>query len=144
MQIFWIAALIFGIAIALFAVQNSSPTTLRFLWFSAEDVAVSVLVMISAALGALVTLMFGLGREVKLGWGRHRSRRTIAGQEKRIADLEKTVEQLTAEKAALQADLDVATGAAPRYEAVPVEPQRVGPGGDQPALPGADPPNPAR
>jgi uncharacterized integral membrane protein len=144
MQVFWTAALVFGIAIALFAVQNSSPTTLRFLWFSAEDVAVSVLVMISAALGALVTLMFGLGREVKLGWGRHRTRRTIAGQEKRIADLEKSVEQLTAEKAALQVDLDVATGAAPRYEAVPVEPPSVGPGGDRPALPGSDPSTPAR
>jgi uncharacterized integral membrane protein len=144
MQIFWIAALIFGIAIALFAVQNSSPTTIRFLWFSAEDVAVSVLVMICAALGALVTLMFGLGREVKLGWGRHRTRRTIAGQEKQIADLEKRVEQLTAEKAALQADLDVATGAAPRYEAVPFDPPSVGPGGDQPALPGSDPSTSAR
>jgi uncharacterized integral membrane protein len=144
MQAFWTAALIFGIAIALFAVQNSSPTTIRFLWFSAEDVAVSVLVMICAALGALVTLMFGLGREVKLGWGRHQTRRTIAGQEKRIAELEKSVEQLTGEKAALQADLDVATGAAPRYEAVPVEPPRVGPGGDRPALPGSDPSTPAR
>ena len=83
MQIFWIAALIFGIVIALFAVQNSSPTTIRFLWLSAENVAVSVLVMICAALGALVTLMFGLGREVRLGWGRRRpvgrSRRTRSG-----------------------------------------------------------------
>ena len=140
MQIFWTAALIFGIIIALFAVQNSSPTTIRFLWMSAEDVAVSVLVMICAALGALVTLMFGLGREVRFGWGRRRTRRTISGQEKRIADLEKAVEQLTAEKAALQTELDVATGKAPRYEAVPVEPPSVGPGAGQAARPGGEPP----
>ena len=38
MQIFWTAALIFGIIIALFAVQNSSPTTIRFLWMYAENV----------------------------------------------------------------------------------------------------------
>src|SRR3954466_3756986 len=110
MQIYWTAALIFGIIIALFAVQNSSPTTIRFLWLSAENAAVSVLVMICAALGALVTLMFGLGREVRLGWGRHRTQRTIAGHEKRIADLEKSVETLTAEKAALQTEIDVLTG----------------------------------
>jgi uncharacterized integral membrane protein len=140
MQIFWTAALIFGIVIALFAVQNSSPTTIRFLWLSVENVAVSVLVMICAALGALVTLMFGLGREVRLGWGRRRSRRTIAAHEKQIADLETTVRQLTAEKAALQTELDVATGKATRYEAVPVEPPAVNPPASQSALPGADPP----
>lgn len=140
MQIFWTAALIFGIVIALFAVQNSSPTTIRFLWLSVENVAVSVLVMICAALGALVTLMFGLGREVRLGWGRRRARRTITAHEKQIADLEKAVEQLTAEKAVLQTELDVATGKAPRYEAVPIDPPAVSSGGEQAALPGADPP----
>jgi uncharacterized integral membrane protein len=144
MQLFWTAALIFGIVIALFAVQNSSPTTIRFLWLSAENVAVSVLIMISAALGALVTLMFGLGREVRLGWGRRRSRRTIAAHEKHIADLEKQIEQLTSEKATLQADLDVATGKAPRYEAVPIDPPEVGPGTDQAALPSSEPPGPRR
>ena len=41
MQIYWTAALVFGIIIALFAVQNSSPTTIRFLWMSAENVPVS-------------------------------------------------------------------------------------------------------
>ena len=140
MQLFWTAALIFGIVIALFAVQNSAPTTIRFLWLSAENVAVSVLIMISAALGALVTLMFGLGREVKYGWGRRRSRRTIATHEKHIADLEKTVEQLTQEKAALQAELDVATGKTPRYEAVPVDTPGLGTHGSRPALPDADAP----
>src|SRR5688572_27960287 len=140
MQIYWTAALIFGIVIALFAVQSSSPTTIRFLWLSVDNVAVSVLEMICAALGALVTLMFGRGREVRLGLGRRRSRRTIAAREKQIAELEKTVEQLAAEKAALQTELDVVTGKAPRYEAVPVEPPAVSHGHGQSALPGADPP----
>ena len=140
MQIYWTAALIFGIVIALFAVQNSSPTTIRFLWLSAENVAVSVVVMICAALGALVTLMFGLGREVRLGWGRRRARRTIVGHERRIAELEQSVETLTAEKTALQTELDVLTGKAPRYEAIPVEPPSVNPGTAQSALPGGDSP----
>jgi uncharacterized integral membrane protein len=138
MQIYWTAALVFGIIIALFAVQNSSPTTIRFLWMSAENVPVSVLVMISAALGALVTLMLGLAREVKLGWGRFRARRASGALERRLAELEKSVEQANAEKSALQSELDVATGKVPRYEAVPVDAPAVGQGGDRPALPGSE------
>src|SRR5215207_9583601 len=134
MQIFWTAALIFGIIIALFAVQNSSPTTIRFLWLYAEGVPVSVLVMICAALGALVTLMLGLAREVRLGWGRMRARRAAGALERRIAELESTVAQLDAEKSALQSELDVMTGKTPRYEAVPIDPPSMGPGGSTPAV----------
>ncbi|MGE3911209.1 MAG: lipopolysaccharide assembly LapA domain-containing protein [Chloroflexota bacterium] len=140
MQAFWIAALIFGIVIALFAVQNSAPTTIRFLWISAEGVALSVLVMICAALGALVTLMFGMGREVRLQWSRRSVRRLAAAHEKRIAELEKTVEQLTTEKAALETQLAAFTssGGAPLYEAVPVPTEKLDSASapaDRPALP---------
>lgn len=137
MQVYWVAALVFGIVIALFAVQNSSPTTIRFLWFSAEGVAISVLVMICATLGALVTLMFGLGREVRLRWSRRSARRTAQAHERRIAELEKAVEQLTAERAELQTRLDALSGPAgaiPRYEAVPTSPPPVGPGQEPPSL----------
>ena len=139
MQIYWTAALAFGIVIALFAVQNSAPITLRFLWFSAENVAVSVLVMISATLGALLTLMFGLGREVKLQWSRRSARRAASSLEKRVSELQGTVEQLQTEKAVLQAQVDAyaATGGElPRYEAVPVSPPEVAPGDEPPALHG--------
>ena len=140
MQVYWIAALAFGIVIALFAVQNSSPTTIRFLWFSAEGVAISVLVMICATLGALVTLMFGLGREVRLRWSRRSVRRTAEALERRVAELEKSVEQLTTEKAALQTQVDAfntSGGSLPRYEAVPVQPSEVESGGNRGALPPA-------
>jgi len=135
MQVYWTAALVFGIVIALFAVQNSSPTTIRFLWLSAEGVPVSVLVMICAALGALVTLMLGLGREVRLRWSHRSTRRAAGALEKRVADLEKSVEQLGTEKSALQSELDVATGKTPRYESVPIDPPSVGPGSSAPSLP---------
>ena len=141
MQIYWTAALAFGIVIALFAVQNSSPITIRFLWMSAENAPVSVLVMISAALGALVTLMLGLAREVRLGWGRFRARRASGAMERRLAELEKAVEQVTAEKDALQSELDVATGKAPLYEAIPVDAPALEQGGSTPSLPSGEPPN---
>jgi uncharacterized integral membrane protein len=143
MQGFWIAALAFGIVIALFAVQNSAPTNIRFLWISAEGVALSVLVMICAALGALVTLMFGLEREVRLQWSRRSARRTVAAHEKRIAELEKSVEQLTTEKATLETQVAAftASGNAPLYEAVPVNPVALDPGGAPSTLPSGTPPS---
>jgi hypothetical protein len=76
---------------------------------------------------------------VRLGWGRFRARRATGAMERRLAELEKAVEQLTTEKAALQTELDVATGKAPRYEAVPIDPPEIGPA-SQTALPEGDPP----
>lgn len=142
MQAFWIAALAFGIVIALFAVQNSAPTTIRFLWISAEAVPLSVLIMICATLGALVTLMFGLGREVKLQWSRRQARRTVSAQEKQLAELQKAVEQLTTEKAALETQVAAFTagGATPLYEAVAVDPPAVSPGSAPSSLPSGDQP----
>jgi uncharacterized integral membrane protein len=138
MQVYWIAALAFGIVIALFAVQNSSPTTIRFLWLSAEGVAISVLVMICATLGALLTLMFGLGREVRLRWSRRSARRHGEALERRVSELEKALDQANTEKAALQTQLDAlnaSAGSLPRYEAVPIEPPEIESGGNRGALP---------
>jgi putative membrane protein len=110
MQVYWIAALGFGIAIALFAVQNSTPVPISFLWFGVEAVPVSVLVLICAALGALVTGLFGLGREIRMRVSRRSSRRTVRAQEQRIAELENDVGRLEREKAELQGRLDALQG----------------------------------
>jgi lipopolysaccharide assembly protein A len=71
-QVIVILALLFSIVIAIFAVQNTQAVTVRFLTVSAEDVAVSVLVLIAAALGAVAMLLLGIAREVSLRW-RHRA-----------------------------------------------------------------------
>src|SRR5437764_1103484 len=106
MQTYWIAALVFGIIIALFAVQNSSPTAVHFLWFSAEGVPVSVLILICAALGALVTGMLGLGREVRHQLRQRAQRRAVTSHEKRLSQLTAERDQLAQEKATLQAQVD--------------------------------------
>jgi len=81
-------ALAFSIVIAIFAVQNTTPVAVTFLTFRADTVAVSVLVLISAALGAAVMLLLGAAREISLRW-RHRA---VAQQLKvaqtRVAELE--------------------------------------------------------
>ena len=51
-QVIVFLALAFSIVIAIFAVQNTTPVGVQFLGFRADTVAVSVLVLISAALGA--------------------------------------------------------------------------------------------
>ena len=106
MQIYWIVALGFGIGIALFAVQNSAPVPVRFLWLGVEDVPISVLVLVCATVGALITFLFGLGREIQLRVSRRSSRRTVRSQEQQIAELQGTVQRLEREKAELQGRLD--------------------------------------
>ncbi|GAC1317015.1 MAG: hypothetical protein NVSMB2_10320 [Chloroflexota bacterium] len=87
-QVIVFLALAFSIVIAIFAVQNTTPVAVSFLTFRADTVAVSVLVLISAALGAGAMLLLGLAREVGLRL-RHRS---VANQLKqsqaRVAELE--------------------------------------------------------
>ena len=87
-QVIVFLALAFSIVIAIFAVQNTTPVAVTFLTFRADAVAVSVLVLISAAFGAAVMLLLGLSREVNLRW-RHRA---VAQQLKvaqtRVAQLE--------------------------------------------------------
>ncbi len=144
MQVYWIAALMFGIVIALFAVQNSAPVPIRFLWVGVEDVPISVLVLICATLGALVTFLFGLGREIRLRVAGRSTRRTVRSRDQRIAELEETVQLLERDKANLQGKLDVLQGVGvgseqASIEALPMErPSLRLPAGDGPNPPPAE------
>jgi lipopolysaccharide assembly protein A len=106
MQLNLVLALVFGIVIAIFAVQNSTPVPISFLWFSVEAVAVSVLVLGCATLGALIMFLFSLGREIRHRVATRSTRRTVQSTEQRVADLEAMVSQLEQEKADLQVQLD--------------------------------------
>lgn len=87
-QVIVFLALAFSIVIAIFAVQNTTPVAVTFLTFRAETVAVSVLVLISAAFGAAVMLLLGLSREVNLRW-RHRAvAQQLKAAQTRVAQLE--------------------------------------------------------
>jgi putative membrane protein len=81
-------ALLFSIVIAIFAVQNTTSVSVSFLVWGPATMAASVLVLISAALGAAAMLLFGLAREVRMRW----RQRSVAGQlrsaQARVAELE--------------------------------------------------------
>jgi putative membrane protein len=87
-QLIVFLALAFSIVIAIFAVQNTTPVAVSFLMFQAQSVAVSVLVLISAALGAAAMLLLGLAREVSLRWSHRATAQQLKAAQTRIGQLE--------------------------------------------------------
>jgi len=87
-QVIVFLALAFSIVIAIFAVQNTTPVAVQFLGFRADAVAVSVLVLISAALGAAAMLFLGISREVSLRWRYRSLAQQLKAAQARIAELE--------------------------------------------------------
>jgi uncharacterized integral membrane protein len=81
-------ALAFSIVIAIFGVSNTEPDEIRFLTFSAGSVAVSVLVLISAALGAAAMLLLGVAREVSLRWRNRAMAQQLKVALARVSELE--------------------------------------------------------
>jgi lipopolysaccharide assembly protein A len=95
-QVIVLLALVFSVVIAIFAVQNTQPVDVRFLGFVAPNVAASVLVLVSAAFGAVAMLLFGIAREVPLRW-RHRGvSQQLRQAQARVAELEASQPKLPA------------------------------------------------
>ena len=97
-QIIVFLALVFSIVIAIFAVQNTTAVDVQFLTLRAQTVAVSVLVLISAAFGAVVMLLLGAAREVSMRWRHHTVSNQLKQSQARVAQLEAA--QAAAEQAA--------------------------------------------
>ena len=81
-QVYFIVGLILGLAIAIFALQNTMAVEVKFLgWQVAGSLAVVVLG--SAAAGALVALFFGIPEILKARW--------------RIRNLERRLQSMSSE-----------------------------------------------
>ena len=87
MQMQWIAGLFFAIVIAVFALQNTAPVTVRFLTFALEGVALALVILVSAALAAGATMLLGLARNVRHSTEVKELRHEIADRETQIAHL---------------------------------------------------------
>jgi len=87
-QVTLFLALAFAIVIAFFAVQNTQPVSVSFLFWGPATMAASVLVLISAALGAAAMLLFGMAREVRLRWAHRTTSAQLKAAQKRVAELE--------------------------------------------------------
>ncbi|MDQ3809963.1 MAG: lipopolysaccharide assembly protein LapA domain-containing protein [Chloroflexota bacterium] len=112
-QLIVFLALLFSIVIAIFAVQNTTSVAVSFLVFGPLTVAVAVLVLISAALGALAILLLGIAREVRLRLRQRSLAQQLRQAQARIAELEAT-RPTTAALATVE--LPVESSAAPTRE----------------------------
>lgn len=88
MQMQLILGLFFAVLIAVFALQNSAPVTVRVLIFAIEGVALPVIILLTAALAAAATMLLGvsksLGQRAQVG----ELRRELAEREAQIAQLQ--------------------------------------------------------
>lgn len=66
MQVITIVGLAFALLVAVFAIQNSSPVTVTFLKWRLVDVSLALVILGSAAAGAVVVGLFGAMREIGL------------------------------------------------------------------------------
>ncbi|MDI3281604.1 MAG: LapA family protein [Bacillota bacterium] len=67
MQGILILALLFALAVTLFAVQNATAVTVRFLHWNFQTY-LAVVIFGSAALGAVVVALLGLVKQIRLRW----------------------------------------------------------------------------
>lgn len=81
MQVAFILMLLVAMVVAIVAFQNTTPVTLTLLFFQLPDVSVSLLILASTAVGAVVMLIFSVS-----GWVRNRA--ALGQRDKTIARLE--------------------------------------------------------
>jgi lipopolysaccharide assembly protein A len=97
MQGLWLVSLFFALVIALFAIQNTAPVPVNFLFWRVEGIAIAVLVLAATAFGALLTYLLGVARRVRSHITTRGNRSTIQDQDALIAQLREKVRELEAD-----------------------------------------------
>jgi len=64
-QIYFVLPLLFALAVALFAVQNTEQITINFLFWQFKDISKVVVIISSAIVGALGVLFLGMWWQLK-------------------------------------------------------------------------------
>lgn len=65
MQFYVILGLLFSLAVAIFAVQNSTSVDVKFLAWGFNDISLVLVIISSAVGGALITLLFSLPKQLR-------------------------------------------------------------------------------
>ena len=79
-------SLILAVFVAIFAVQNSAPVTISFLLLNIQ-VSQALIIILSAAIGAILSLLLGLIKQFSL-------KRTVKERDKRIKNLKSEISSL--------------------------------------------------
>jgi len=61
-----LTGIILGVAMTIFALQNSVKVQVKFLWFKFEDVPLALILVISILIGVLITAVFAFIDKQKL------------------------------------------------------------------------------
>jgi uncharacterized integral membrane protein len=68
MQFYFVVALIFAVLVAIFAIQNSTPVDVEFLFWEVKNISQVLVILGASAIGALIVLFMGAGKQIKLIW----------------------------------------------------------------------------
>jgi uncharacterized integral membrane protein len=66
MSIVYILMILIGAAGAIFALQNIDPVVIRFLVWRLEGAPLALVIILSIAIGVILTSLFGLVQQIKL------------------------------------------------------------------------------
>jgi uncharacterized integral membrane protein len=76
---YFIVGLILGLAVAVFALQNTESIQIRFLWWKVQG-PVAAITLVSAMAGALVMVLFGLPGWLSAHWRIRSLERRLEGR----------------------------------------------------------------
>lgn len=92
MQFYFIMSLVAAIIVVIFAIMNATPVPVSFFFFKYE-LSLALIIFISAALGAVIAVLFGLIKQFKF--------------KKQIKSLSTEIETLDNEKLRLKKDITI-------------------------------------
>lgn len=98
MQVLLILALVIAIITVIFAVQNAMPVTVSFLVWQFVNAPLALVLLLAVGLGLLISLLVSVPTMAGNRW-------TISRLKKRVAELEKSVQEQQARAATLEANL---------------------------------------
>jgi uncharacterized integral membrane protein len=98
MQVLLILALVIAIITVIFAVQNAMPVTVSFLVWQFVNAPLALVLLLAVGLGLLISLLVSVPTMAGNRW-------TISRLKKRVAELEKSIQEQQARAATLEANL---------------------------------------
>ncbi|MDW7675153.1 MAG: LapA family protein [Bacillota bacterium] len=91
MQMYLVIALIFALFVAMFAIQNTVPVAISFLFWTFQDISLVLVILGSAVFGAICVFLLGMVKQVS--------------QSMKIKELDNENKRLRAENEDLKEDI---------------------------------------
>jgi len=93
----WLVALILGIVLALFSAQNQQPATINVLGASYQGIPIWVVMLVSAALGALMAIVISVVDRVRWFMTSRFTKKVITEHKKMIMQRDDRINELEQE-----------------------------------------------